>query len=145
MIRSIFNLVVADSDGSNEQILLKSSEPIISPSWSPDSKKVAYVSFETGMAKVFIQTIATGKREMVLENSSQISSPSWSPNGKFLIANLVSRWKCRNIYFKFKKSKPYKTRPIIMQLILNPHGRQMAQRLCLLLADLDRHNYMKLI
>ena len=84
----MFNLVVADSDGSNEQILLKSSEPIISPSWSPDSKKVAYVSFETGMAKVFIQTIATGKREMVLENSSQISSPSWSPNGKFLSLTL---------------------------------------------------------
>jgi TolB protein len=86
--KTIFNLVVADSDGSNEQILLKSSEPIISPSWSPDSKKVAYVSFETGMAKVFIQTIATGKRKMVLENSSQISSPSWSPNGKFLSLTL---------------------------------------------------------
>ena len=86
--KTIFKLVVADADGSNEQTLLKSSEPIISPSWSPDSKQVAYVSVETGMAKVFIQTIATGKREMVLENSSQISSPSWSPNGKFLSLTL---------------------------------------------------------
>ena len=55
-----FNLVIADADGANEQILLKSREPIISPVWSPDSKKVAYVSFETGMAKVFIQDIASG-------------------------------------------------------------------------------------
>ena len=79
-----FNLMVADADGSNEQILLKSNDPIISPAWSPDSKKVAYVSFETGMAKVYIQDIATGERELALENSSQISSPAWSPDGKFL-------------------------------------------------------------
>ena len=79
-----FNLMVADADGSNEQILLKSNDPIISPAWSPDSKKVAYVSFETGMAKVYIQDIATGERELAIENSSQISSPSWSPDGKFL-------------------------------------------------------------
>ena len=79
-----FNLMVADADGSNEQILLKSNDPIISPAWSPDSKKVAYVSFETGIAKVYIQDIATGERELAIENSSQISSPSWSPDGKFL-------------------------------------------------------------
>ena len=79
-----FNLIVADADGSNEQILLKSNDPIISPAWSPDSKKVAYVSFETGLAKVFIQDIATGERELAIENSSQVSSPSWSPDGKFL-------------------------------------------------------------
>ena len=79
-----YRLVVSDADGKNEQVLLVSSEPIISPSWSPDSKKVAYVSFETGMAKVFIQDIASGNRELVIENSSQISSPAWSPDGKFL-------------------------------------------------------------
>ena len=80
----IFNLVVADADGSNEQVLLKSAEPIISPAWSPDSKKVAYVSFETGMAKVYVQDIASGRREIAIENTSQISSPAWSPDGKFL-------------------------------------------------------------
>ena len=79
-----FNLVIADADGENEQILLKSNEPIISPAWSPDSKKVAYVSFETGMAKVYIQDIATGNRELAIQNSYQISSPAWSPDGKFL-------------------------------------------------------------
>ena len=83
-----FNLVVADADGKNEQILLESNEPIISPVWSPDSKRVAYVSFETGMAKVFIQNIGTGEREVVIENSSQISSPAWSPDGKFLSLTL---------------------------------------------------------
>jgi len=83
-----YRLIVADADGENEQILLESDEPIISPAWSPDSRKVAYVSFETGMAKVFIQNIATGFRELALVNDSQISSPSWSPDGKFLSLTL---------------------------------------------------------
>jgi TolB protein len=85
---SRYKLMLADSDGANEKILLSSSEPIISPSWSPDGKRVAYVSFETGMAKVFIQEIASGKREVVLSKDTQISSPSWSPDGKYLSLTL---------------------------------------------------------
>ena len=83
-----YRLMLADSDGANEKILLSSSEPIISPSWSPNGKSVAYVSFETGMAKVYIQEIASGKREAVLSKETQISSPSWSPDGKYLSLTL---------------------------------------------------------
>jgi len=85
---STYKLMLADSDGANEKILLSSSEPIISPSWSPDGKNVAYVSFETGMAKVFIQEISSGKREAVVSKDTQISSPSWSPDGKYLSLTL---------------------------------------------------------
>ena len=85
---SSYKLMLADSDGANEKILLSSSEPIISPSWSPDGKRVAYVSFETGIAKVFIQEISSGKREAVLSKDTQISSPSWSPDGKYLSLTL---------------------------------------------------------
>ena len=85
---SSYKLMLADSDGANEKILLSSSQPIISPSWSPDGKRVAYVSFETGIAKVFIQEIASGRREAVLSQDTQISSPSWSPDGKYLSVTL---------------------------------------------------------
>lgn len=85
---STYKLMLADSDGANEKTLLSSSDPIISPSWSPDGKRVAYVSFETGMAKVFIQEISSGRREVVLSKNTQISSPSWSPDGKYLSLTL---------------------------------------------------------
>ncbi|MBD63269.1 MAG: Tol-Pal system beta propeller repeat protein TolB [Gammaproteobacteria bacterium] len=85
---STYKLMLADSDGANEKTLFSSSDPIISPSWSPDGKRVAYVSFETGMAKVFIQEISSGIREVVLSKNTQISSPSWSPDGKYLSLTL---------------------------------------------------------
>jgi TolB protein len=87
-INSSYRLMLADSDGANEKTLFTSSEPIISPSWSPDGKKVAYVSFETGLAKVYIQDIASAKRESVLSKDTQISSPAWSPDGKYLSLTL---------------------------------------------------------
>ena len=46
------------------------------------------MSFETGIAKVFIQEIASGKKRGSLITSTQISSPSWSPDGKYLSLTL---------------------------------------------------------
>ena len=51
--------------------------------------KVAYVSFETGIANVYIQDLATGDRESVLEQNTQISSPAWSPDGKYLSLHFI--------------------------------------------------------
>ena len=79
-----YKLFISDSDGFNRKLLLQSPYPIISPAWSPDSKEVAYVSFETGKASVYIQNVSTGRRNLVLKKNTQVSSPSWSPNGKFL-------------------------------------------------------------
>ena len=90
-----YRLYVADADGANKQLLVKSPEPIISPAWSPDSKQVAYVSFETGTANVYIQNISTGERQSIIKKrcttciaNDQISSPSWSPDGKYLSLTL---------------------------------------------------------
>ena len=89
---------------------LRSSEPIISPVWSPDSSKVAYVSFETGVANVFIQEIATGKRFSVINKkcndcrfNEQISSPAWSPDGKYLSLTLYQDGNAEIYIFNINK------------------------------------------
>ena len=77
-------LIISDSDGFNEQVLLKSNNSIISPAWSTDAKEIAYVSFENNRAQVFTQNLASGKRNLVLSSKSSVSSPAWSPNNKDL-------------------------------------------------------------
>ncbi|MCP4767744.1 MAG: Tol-Pal system beta propeller repeat protein TolB [Gammaproteobacteria bacterium] len=77
-------LQVADTDGFNEQNVLESDEPIMSPSWSPDGKSLAYVSFENTRPEIFIQQLATARRTKVSGFRGLNSAPSWSPDGKFL-------------------------------------------------------------
>ncbi len=82
--KKIYKLHVADIDGYNSVAIYKSSKQIMSPSWSPENKKIAYVSFENNRPEVFIQTLATGERVNLLNNNKSSSAPAWSPDGKYL-------------------------------------------------------------
>jgi TolB protein len=84
-----FRLIVADSDGYNEQIVLAHGEPIMSPSWSPDGSHLAYVSFETGHAAVYVQSLYTNQRMVVADFRGSNSAPAWSPDGKQLAVVLT--------------------------------------------------------
>ncbi len=82
------SLQVSDADGFNPQVLLESPEPLMSPSWSPDGKMIAYVSFENRSSAIYIQDILTGARQRVANNPGINSAPSWSPDGTRLALTL---------------------------------------------------------
>ncbi|MDZ7751491.1 MAG: Tol-Pal system beta propeller repeat protein TolB [Gammaproteobacteria bacterium] len=83
-----YTLEVADSDGANPQTLLTSGQPIMSPAWSPDGSRLAYVSFESGNSAVYVQKVRTGEREQVAGFEGINSAPAWSPDGRFLALTL---------------------------------------------------------
>jgi len=76
-----YALMVADSDGFNPQTVVNSRQPLMSPAWSPDGRKIAYVSFERGNSSIYIQEIATGSREVVSANKGINGAPAFSPDG----------------------------------------------------------------
>ena len=83
-----YALMVADSDGFNPQTVVRSAEPLLSPSWSPDGRRLAYVSFERGNSSIYVQDIATGARELLTSFRGINGAPAFSPDGRRLALTL---------------------------------------------------------
>ncbi len=99
-----FRLVVADSDGQNEQTLLTQNAPIMSPAWSPDGSKIAYVSFAGAHAVVYVQSVFGNQRNVIADSRGSNSAPAWSPNGEQL-AVVLSREGNSQIYLVTAQGK----------------------------------------
>ncbi len=85
-----YSLLVADADGENPRAVLTSKWPVMSPAWSPDGERLAYVSFETERPVIYIQELLTGERKRLQSFKGLNGAPSWSPDGKKL-AVVLSR------------------------------------------------------
>jgi TolB protein len=84
-----YELQVADADGANAQAVLASNEPIISPAWSPDGSRIAYVSFDQKKPIVVVQNLAQGTTKVVANFWGNNSAPAWSPDGTKLAVTLT--------------------------------------------------------
>lgn len=91
-------LMTADYDGYNEKAMLKSTEPIMTPTWSPDGTRLAYVSFEGKAPAIFVHDITTHQRKKLSSFPGLNSSPSWSPDGS-KIAMTLSKDGQPDIYY----------------------------------------------
>jgi TolB protein len=83
-----YQLQIADADGANAQTALTSNEPIMSPAWSPDGTRLAYVSFEAKKPVVYVHSLSTGQRQAVANFRGSNSAPAWSPDARQLAVAL---------------------------------------------------------
>jgi len=83
-----YELQIADADGAGEETALASFEPIISPAWSPDGRRLAYVSFENKKPVVYVHSLLDGKRHVAANFKGSNSAPAWSPDGAKLAVAL---------------------------------------------------------
>ena len=86
--RPRYRLIVADADGENATVIADSPQPLMSPAWSPDGRRIAYVSFEGSQAAIYVQTLSTGNRERVSARPGVNGAPVFSPDGRLLALTL---------------------------------------------------------
>lgn len=84
----LYRLQVSDVDGKRARVRLESNEPILSPAWSPDARKLAYVSFETGKPAIYIHELSSGNRTRIADFRGLNSAPAWSDDGRSLLVTL---------------------------------------------------------
>ncbi len=83
-----YQLQKADADGHRAKTILKSSEPILSPSWAPDGKHIAYVSYEKTRPAIYMQNVITGKKRQLTHFKGINGAPDWSPDGRHMVMTL---------------------------------------------------------
>jgi TolB protein len=84
----IYSLFVADQDGENEFKIMEDDDPIMSPAWSPDSRRLAYVSFDGNRSSIRVQTLRTGNFIEVSRKPGINGAPAFSPDGRQLVITL---------------------------------------------------------
>lgn len=85
---SSYKLAVSSADGENEKIIAQSHDPLMSPAWSPDGRRLAYGGYEGGRSAVYVQDLDSGKATRVVSEKGINGSPAWSPDGKTLALTL---------------------------------------------------------
>lgn len=123
-----YSLQISDSDGGNPRTLLRSKQPILSPSWSPDGERLAYVSFENEKAEIFVQDMS-GRRNSVAAFKGINSAPSWSPDGKKLALTLSKAGNPEIYILELASGKlsrvTHNSQAIDTEAVWMPNGREL--------------------
>ena len=97
-------LEVADADGFNPKPLYRSAYPLMSPTWSSDGKRIAFVSFEKNRAGINIVEVKSGHVERLTQFPGINGAPTWSPDNQTL-ALVLSKEGSPKIYTMDVRSK----------------------------------------
>lgn len=81
-------IYVADFDGGNPVQVTRDNNLDLSPAWSPDGSRLAYVSFKEGNSRIFSVSLTDGSSRLICGYKGLNISPAWRPGSGELAVTL---------------------------------------------------------
>ena len=87
--RRVKRLAIMDSDGANHRFLTNGQSVVLTPRFSPDYKRIVYLSYIQKRPRIYIYDIGTGRQHIVTESANQTFAPRFSPDGRFILYSMA--------------------------------------------------------
>ena len=87
--KRVKRLAIMDSDGANHRFITSGQSTALTPRYSPDYSRIAYVSYLNGYARIFVYDIGTGRQTLVTESQNPTFAPRWSPDGRTILYSMA--------------------------------------------------------
>ena len=78
-----------DSDGANHRFITNGQSTALTPRYSPDYSKIAYLSYVDGNPRIYVYDIGTGRQTLVTQSANPTFAPRWSPDGRWILYSMA--------------------------------------------------------
>ena len=82
-------LAIMDSDGANHRFITNGQATTLTPRYSPDYSKIAYLSYLNGTPRIYVYDIGSGQQRLVTEGKGPTFAPRWAPDGKSILYSMA--------------------------------------------------------
>ncbi len=82
-------LAIMDSDGANHRFITNGQSTALTPRYSPDYSRIAYLSYVDGNPRIYVYEIDSGRQTLVTQSSNPTFAPRWSPDGRSILYSMA--------------------------------------------------------
>ena len=82
-------LAIMDSDGANHRFITTGRSTALTPRYSPDYKRLSYLSYVDGNPRIYVYDIGTGRQTLITQSANPTFAPRWSPDGRWLLYSMA--------------------------------------------------------
>lgn len=87
--KRVKRLAIMDQDGANHKFLTDGSYMVLTPRFSPETQRLTYMSYQSGVPKVYLYDINSGGHQLLGSFPGMTFAPRFAPDGRKVIMSMA--------------------------------------------------------